>query len=127
MAPAALFLIDSAACATPEMAGAVVVTGSHGGDSAAGFLLAVQPLLAVFNDAGGGLDDAGVSGLHRLEAAGIAAVTVAHTSARIGHADSTWQDGVISRVNASAAALGLVPGQVCRVALGALCSPAPAG
>lgn len=37
MAFTTLYLIDSAACITRAMAGCVVVTGSHGGDSAAGF------------------------------------------------------------------------------------------
>ncbi len=124
MALTTLYLIDSAACITPAMAGSVVVTGSHGGDSAAGFALAVGPRLAVFNDADGGLDDAGISGLRLIQEAGIAAATVAHTSARIGHASSTWDEGVISHVNESAAALGLSPGQLCREALRALCGPA---
>jgi hypothetical protein len=99
------------------MAGGVVITGSHGGDSAAGFALPVRPLLVVFNDAGRGLDDAGISGLRMLQEAGIAAATVAHTSARIGHASSTWNDGVISHVNERAAALGVSPGKTCREAL----------
>jgi hypothetical protein len=120
-----LFMIDSAALITPAMQGAVVVTGSHGGGSAAGFVLPVRPFLAVFNDAGVGLDDAGISGLHMLQDAGIAAATVAHTSARIGHAASTWSDGVISHVNASASALGLLPGHACGEALRELCTAAP--
>jgi uncharacterized protein YunC (DUF1805 family) len=126
---APLFLIDSAALITPSMAGGVVVTGSHGGDSAAGFALPARPLLVVFNDAGRGLDDAGISGLRLLQEAGIAAATVAHTSARIGHASSTWNDGVVSHVNELAAALGVSAGQRCRDALQSFCSltaPAPA-
>lgn len=117
-------LTDSAALITPAMAGAVVVTGSHGGDSAAGFALAVRPFLVVFNDAGRGLGDAGISGLRLLQDAGIAAATVAHTSARIGHAGSTWNEGVISHVNELAAALGIGPGKVCKEALAPLCEPA---
>lgn len=124
MAHLPLYLIDSAACITAAMAGGVVVTGSHGGDSAAGFALAARPFLAVFNDAGGGLDDAGISGLCALQESGIAAATVSHTSARIGHASSTWNEGVINHVNERAAALGLSPGQLCREALRTLCKTA---
>ena len=124
MALARLHLIDSAALITSAMAGGIVVTGSHGGDSAAGFALPARPLLVVFNDAGRGLDDAGISGLRMLQEAGIAAATVAHTTARIGHAGSTWNDGVISHVNACSVALGVSPGQLCRDALRTLCSPA---
>lgn len=118
-----LHLVDSAARITPAMAGAVVVTGSHGGDSAARFALDGQPFLVVFNDAGVGLDGAGISGLQLLQAAGIAAAAVAHTSARIGHAGSTWHDGVISHAKGLAAASGVSPGRLCREALLALCEP----
>jgi len=51
-----------------------------------------------------------VSRLPALDARGIAAATVSAASARIGDARSTYEDGVLSRVNASAAALGLAPG-----------------
>lgn len=109
----ALHLLDSVAEATPAMAGAVLVTGSHGGDSAARLAQAARPLLVVFNDAGGGLGGAGFSGLALLEAEGLAAATVAHDSARIGHARSTLDEGVFSHVNAAAWGLGLRPGQGC--------------
>lgn len=108
-----LHLLDSVAEATPAMAGDVLVTGSHGGDSAARLALAVRPLLVVFNDAGGGLEGAGFSGLALLDAQGVGAATVAHSSARIGHARSTLDDGVFSHVNAAARRLGLRPGQGC--------------
>jgi hypothetical protein len=124
MALPPLFLVDSAALITSAMSGAVVVTGSHGGDSAAGFALTARPHLVVFNDAGGGLDNAGISGLRLLQDAGIAAATVAHSSARIGHASSTWDEGVINHVNDFARTLGLSPGQRCKQALGTLCEGA---
>jgi hypothetical protein len=41
---------------------------------------------------------------------GIAAATVSAASARIGDARSTYEDGIVSRVNARAAALGLRDG-----------------
>ena len=122
---APLFLLDSVGYITPQMTGAVIVTGSHGGDSAARYALTAPALLVVFNDAGGGLDDAGTSGLDLLQSHGIAAATVAHTSARIGHSRSTLNDGVFSRVNGLAVALGLAPGQRCRTALQALCEVPP--
>jgi len=64
----------------------VVVSGSHGGLSAARFALQALPHLAVFNDAGIGKDGAGIAALTWLQPHGIAAVTVAHDSARIGGA-----------------------------------------
>jgi hypothetical protein len=106
-----LVLLDSVANVTAEHGGALVVTGSHGGVSAAQFALAVPAWCYVFNDAGRGKDDAGVSGLAVLAAQRQAAVTVAHTSARIGEAADSWAGGVVSAVNAPAAALGLRVGQ----------------
>ena len=48
--------------------------------------------------------------LPALDARGIAAATVAAASARIGDARSTYEDGILSRVNRGAAALGIAPG-----------------
>jgi hypothetical protein len=91
-------------------AGAVVVTGSHGGTSAAEFAVGVPLALVVFNDAGVGKEDAGIAGLARLQARGVAAATVAHWSARIGDAEDAWRNGVVSHVNAAAHAAGIAPG-----------------
>ena len=44
--------------------------------------------------------------LPALDARGIAAITVAHTSARIGDALSSYQDGIVSAANAAALHLG---------------------
>ena len=65
---------------------------------------------ALYNDAGIGKDAAGTSRLPALDARGIAAATVSATSARIGDARSTFEDGIISRINGRAAALGLREG-----------------
>jgi hypothetical protein len=107
-----VWALDSASLVLPEHKAAIVVTGSHGG------LLGGRPetalkydvLGALYNDAGIGKDAAGTSRLPALDARGIAAATVSAASARIGDARSTYQDGVVSRVNARAAALGLCEG-----------------
>ena len=106
-------LLDSIALITPEQAGTVVVTGSHGGNSAAQFVLALdsKPFAVMFNDAGGGKDDAGRVALGLLQAVGVMAVTYAHTSARIGDAKDGWHHGVISAVNAIAREQRLHEGQ----------------
>lgn len=103
-------VVDSITELQPADAGCIVLSGSHGGLSAARFALAVRPLLAVFNDAGVGKDAAGIAGLSLLQDHGIAACTVSHTSARIGLAASTLADGVISHANDAAQALGLTTG-----------------
>ncbi len=110
-AAATLQIIDSVTEALQHPPGAVLVTGSHGGMSVVHYALAAQPRLVVFNDAGVGLEQAGIAALAALQDAGIAACTVAHDSARIGEADSTLASGVISFSNGAAAALGAAPGR----------------
>ncbi|WP_366554711.1 hypothetical protein [Aquibaculum sediminis] len=111
-----LVLIDSAALVQPEDAGQVVITGSHGalfgGDPANA--LKADARLAVFNDAGLGPDEVGASRLPALQGRGIAAVTVAAASARIGDARSALESGIISRANPLAQALGAREGMALR-------------
>jgi hypothetical protein len=109
----AMVLVDSASLVTSEDIGAIIVTGSHGGliGGDPKKALRADGFAAVFNDAGIGKDDAGIARLAALDDRGIAAFTVAAASARIGDARSTLCDGVISRVNRTAAALGARVGQ----------------
>ena len=75
---------------------------------------------ALYNDAGIGKDAAGISRLPALDARGIAAATVSAASERIGDARSSYEDGIISRVNTRAAALGLRDGMAARAFVAAL-------
>jgi hypothetical protein len=118
--PAAVVLLDSVTEVTPAQADKIVVTGSHGGISVARYALAVPARLYVFNDAGVGKDGAGIAALGVLDAAGLAALTVEHASARIGEAADAWRTGVISHVNRAAAALGLRAGERLALALSRL-------
>ncbi|BCX17603.1 MAG: hypothetical protein KatS3mg117_1285 [Geminicoccaceae bacterium] len=107
---------DSAALVRPEDRGRIVVTGSHGGllggrpESAIG----APVFAALFNDAGIGIDEAGTTRLPALDERGIAAATVDAETARIGDARSTFAEGIVSRVNRCAAALGGRPGMPAR-------------
>jgi len=120
--PPQVWALDSASLVLPEHRHAIVITGSHGG------LLGNRPetalkydvLGALYNDAGIGKDAAGISRLPALDARGIAAATVAAASARIGDARSTYEDGIISRINARAASLGLREGVSAREFVAAL-------
>lgn len=107
-----VWAVDSASLAGPRDDGAVLVTGSHGGLPGGDPARALNcvPVLAAFNDAGVGKDDAGIGRLAPLDDRGVAAVTVSAASARIGDGVSTWEDGVISHVNAAAARLGATEG-----------------
>jgi hypothetical protein len=105
-------VIDSVSLVEPADAGAIVVTGSHGGllggDPASA--IKVAALAAVYSDAGVGKDGAGVTRLPALERRGIAAATVSAESSRIGDGRSVYLDGVLSFVNPSAAGFGVVVG-----------------
>ena len=112
-ANAAVRIVDSITELTAQDAGCIAVSGSHGGISSARYALVARPLLSVFNDAGGGKDQAGIAALAWLQSHNLAACTVAHTSARIGDARSTWEHGVVSYTNALAQALGVEQGMAC--------------
>ena len=106
---------DSNSLVRLEDEGRIVVTGSHGA------LLATSPrwagpkvIAALFNDAGGGPDGEGTTRLPNLDTFGIAGVTVDAFSARIGDARSTYDDGVISKVNTHACEIGAAVGMPAR-------------
>src|SRR5229473_618273 len=126
--PPQVWALDSASLVAPEHHDAIVITGSHGG------LLGGRPETALkydvraafYNDAGIGIDEAGVSRLPALDERGIAAATVSAASARIGDARSTYEDGIISRVNTRAASFGLREGISAREFVAGLrCALAP--
>ena len=108
-----VWALDSASLVGPQHAGQIVLTGSHGGlpGGRPEAALKVDALAAVYNDAGIGIDEAGVGRLPALDARGIAAATVAAGTARIGDGLSTYRDGMISHVNQTAAALGARAGE----------------
>ena len=112
MTERALYLLDSIGHVSERHAGSVIVSGSHGGVSAAAYILVLQkaPLAALFNDAGRGKDDAGVAGLLLLQQRGVIAVTYGHLSARIGDAADGLANGVITALNEAAITSGLAVG-----------------
>ncbi len=118
-----VWAIDSMGLARDEDRRAIVVTGSHGallGGRADDGMLAVDVFAAFFNDAGGGKDDAGFARLPVLDERGIAAATVSAHTARIGDGRSTYDTGVLSRVNEIAARLDLKQGMTAREAVARL-------
>jgi hypothetical protein len=114
--------LDSNGLVEAGDAGHIVVTGSHGGLLGGKPATAVKApvLAALYNDAGIGIDGAGISRLPALEARGIAGACVSCFSARIGDAMSTWEDGYVSALNPLAAARGGRIGQSAREFVAAL-------
>ena len=110
--PVRVIACDSAALVESGDAGAIIITGSHGGILAGkpGYGIAAQARGAVFNDAGVGIDQAGIQRLDVLDRAAIPAATVDAASARIGDARSAWECGVISHLNSQAANHGITIG-----------------
>jgi hypothetical protein len=100
-----IVLADSNALVGPDDEGAIVVTGSHGALLGGRADTAVKSRVraAVYNDAGIGID-----------ARGIAAATVSAWSARIGEAQSSYDDGFVTCVNGTARTLGAEIGISCR-------------
>ncbi len=113
-------LLDSIALIDAEAWDQVVVSGSHGGASAAQFVLDLGqargrwPHLVFYNDAGGGKDRAGIVALEMLGAQGVACATYSHDSARIGDAQDGLACGVLTHANAQARSLGIRPGDTVR-------------
>jgi hypothetical protein len=107
-----LHTLDSIALVSPAMADAVVVSGSHAGTSAAGFVVALaqRPYAVILNDAGVGKDQAGIAGLAMLQRAGVLALACSHQTARIGEAQDALENGVISHLNGLAQQAGLQVG-----------------
>lgn len=107
--PSSISLLDSIALIDSSHAGTIVVTGSHGGRSAAGFVVDVskKPLAVFFNDAGGGKDDAGKVGLGMLQAIGVPAACYSHMSARIGDAQDGLDNGILTDMNDLAKQIGI--------------------
>ena len=103
-----IHLLDSASLVTSDDIGEIVITGSHGGLIGGDPVRALKTAarIAVFNDAGVGIDGVGISRLPALNERGIAAVTVDCWTARIGDATSTLKTGVLSHINRTAKAQG---------------------
>jgi hypothetical protein len=102
-------LLNSIALIGNVHANAVLVSGSHGGLSAAEFVVALneKPRCVFFNDAGGGKDDAGSVALGILQNNGVPCACYSHMSARIGEAEDGLENGIISGVNLLAKTLGI--------------------
>lgn len=111
-----VWALDSISLLRPEDAGRIVIAASHGalvGGRPDGFVKAALCGL-ILNDAGLGIDQAGISRLPTLDELGIPGATVSAASARIGDGRSCYAAGVISHVNATATALALHPGLTAR-------------
>ena len=105
-----IIIANSATSLTEENKNDVVVDGSHCGLNVGHMMVAAGVRGMIGNDAGKGLDDAGIASLKFLEEHGIPAVAVASLSAEIGNGTSTYAEGKISVVNEVVKKLGITVG-----------------
>ncbi len=122
-----LIVVDSVTRLGPEAQGRVIVGGSHGGVYAAYLAAKARVAGVLLNDAGLGLDAAGIAGLDYLQPLGIPAACCSHRSARIGDGFDLLGRGIVSHVNGAAAVLGVEPGMWCREAARRLAAAPLAG
>ena len=101
-----IWLADTASFLGAAHANAICVVGSHGSDIVAHHLIGLRARAVFANDAGGGKDNAGFSGLALLDAAGIPAAVYDCSSAIIGNARDAWENGRLSQINPRGLALG---------------------
>ena len=125
-------VLDSVTHLTEAHRGMASYCASHGGIYAGYFAAKCGIGAIILNDAGVGRDQAGIAGLTLLDDLGVPAATISHRSARIGDGADGPARGILSTVNSTARALGLLEGMPCAKALSLLSniklkpSPAPA-
>lgn len=100
--------LDAAPMLTADDAGAIAITGSH----AALFrgrpdnVIGPQLYAVFFNDAGVGLDGAGINRLPTLDDRGMIAGAVSAHTAPIGDARAGFEEGILSHLNETARRAG---------------------
>ena len=106
-----IVIADSATSITEDNKNDIVVNGSHcGANIAPDYLLPSGARGSIGNDAGIGLESAGIASLAFLDQHGVPAAAVAAMSAEIGVGQSTYNEGVISAVNEVAKKMGVTVG-----------------
>lgn len=107
---------DSIAFGLPEDTDNVLVTAGHTGRSAVPYLLKVAPYGFICSDGGGGRDGSGRFALDIVNEHGLAGATVDARRAAMGDGLSSYNDGIITGMNALAEAAGVKIGMDARSA-----------
>ena len=105
-----IVIADSVTAADDENHGDVLVCGSHCGANVGQIAVDGKIGAMIGNDAGLGRNNAGISGFDICDRHGIPVASVASMSAMIGSGVSTYKEGIVSAVNAKAAAFGVLKG-----------------
>lgn len=91
-------------------AGDVVVNSSYSGVLCARMVMSAKPRAVIGLDCAIGKDGAGVAGLWYYEALDVPAAAVDVMTAEMGNGNDLYDNGIVSRVNDAAQALGIAPG-----------------
>lgn len=109
-----IFAFGSTSFIGHDNAGDVICAGSAFSEPSAAYAAPYAVRGLICNDAGRCKDDSGVAGLAVMQAKGIAAAAVSAASAEIGDGLSTWRDGTISSLNATARSFGVTEGMAAK-------------
>ena len=102
--------VESFVAAEPSTKGDVVVNASYSGVLCARMVMSAQPSAVIGLDCAIGKDGAGIAGLWYYEALGVPSAAVDVMTAEMGNGSDLYDNGIVSRVNDAAQALGIEPG-----------------
>lgn len=103
-------IANSATSITGDNKNDVFICASHSGINVGQYAAQANVKGFIGNDAGIGLEEAGVAGLKVLDEKGIPGAAVSSMSAEIGVGPTTYETGVISVVNKAAQKIGIKSG-----------------
>ena len=106
--------VESHVAHAPGTAGDVVVNASYSGVLCARMVMSARPRAAIGLDCAIGKDGAGIAGLWYYEALGVPAAAADVMTAEMGNGADLYDNGIVSRVNDAAQALGIEPGMPVR-------------
>lgn len=106
--------VEGYVAAAPGTAGDVVVNASYSGVLCARMVMSAKPRAVIGLDCAIGKDGAGIAGLWYYEALGIPSAAADVMTAEMGNGSDLYDNGIVSRVNDAAQALGIEPGMTVR-------------
>lgn len=105
--------VESYVAEHPGEEGAIVVAASYAGVLCARMVMSAKPRATIGLDCAIGKDGAGIAGLWYYEALGVPSAAVDVMTAEMGNGRDLYENGIVSRVNDAAQALGIEPGMTC--------------
>lgn len=102
--------VESFVASEPATQGDVVVNASYSGVLCARMVMSARPQAVIGLDCAIGKDGAGIAGLWYYEALGVPSAAVDVMTAEMGNGSDLYDNGIVSRVNDAAQALGIEPG-----------------